>query len=275
MNGIFIPDRTCVSKFPSRFAGAAAAIGLMMYSSVANASETAFIFNTFSFLLWGALVMWMCAGFTMLEAGSVRTKNVSVICLKNIGLYAITGIAYYTIGYNLMYVDMGDFIGTFTLFYGSTENELALLAVLNGAIAGLVSITAGPDIVDHQWAIVIGGIGGLISTVGLKLLEFFKVDDGVGAIPAHLFAGIWGTIAVCIAAGGNLGVQLIGIVAIGTFVFGSSFVLWTILKAVMGVRVTQTVEELGQDLAALGIEAYPEFMYMPDHDDFGDFAKDK
>ena len=100
-----------------------------------------------------------------------------------------------------------------------------LHAVLNGAIAGLVSITAGPDIVDHQWAIVIGGIGGLISTVGLKVLEFFKVDDGVGAIPAHLFAGIWGTIAVCIAAGGNFGVQLIGIVAIGAFVFGSSFCL--------------------------------------------------
>ena len=150
-----------------------------------------------------------------------------------------------------------------------------LLAVLNGAIGGLVSITAGPDIVDHQWAIVIGGIGGLISIVGVKALLYFKVDDGVGAIPAHLFAGIWGTIAVCIAAGGNLGVQLIGIVAIGAFAFVSSFVLWTILKAVVGVRVTQNVEELGQDLAALGIEAYPEFMFMPDHDDFGDCDQDK
>ena len=107
MNGIFIQDSTtCLSKFPSRFAGAAAAFGLMMFSSVANASETAFIFNTFSFILWGVLVMWMCAGFTMLEAGSVRTKNASVICLKNIGLYAIAGLAYYTIGYNLMYVDV-------------------------------------------------------------------------------------------------------------------------------------------------------------------------
>ena len=73
-----------------------------------------------------------------------------------------------------------------------------LLAVFNGAIAGLVSITASPDIVDHQWAIVIGGIGGLISIVGVKALLYFKFDDGVGAIPAHLFAGIWGTIAVCI-----------------------------------------------------------------------------
>jgi Amt family ammonium transporter len=111
--------------------------------------------------------------------------------------------------------------------------------------------------------------------VGLKVLEFFKVDDVVGAIPAHLFAGIWGTIAVCIAAGGNLGVQLIGIAAIGAFVFGSSFVLWAILKAVMGARVTQNVEELGQDLAELGIEAYPEFMIMPDSEDFGDYDQDK
>ena len=99
-----------------------------MFSSAANASETAFIFNTFSFIFWGALVMWMCAGFTMLEAGSARTKNTSVICLKNIGLYAISGLSYYVIGYNLMYVDVGDFIGTFTLFYSSNANELALLA---------------------------------------------------------------------------------------------------------------------------------------------------
>ena len=82
----------------------------------------------FHSFFWGALVMWMCAGFTMLEAGSARTKNTSVICLKNIGLYAISGLSYYVIGYNLMYVDVGDFIGTFTLFYSSAANELALLA---------------------------------------------------------------------------------------------------------------------------------------------------
>ena len=68
--------------------------------------ETLFVFNTFSFLVWGGLVMWMAAGFTMLEAGSVRTKNASVICLKNIGLYSIAGLAYYLLGYNLMYVDV-------------------------------------------------------------------------------------------------------------------------------------------------------------------------
>ena len=71
--------------------------------------------------------MWMCAGFTMLEAGSVRTKNASVICLKNIGLYSIAGLAYFVIGYNLMYTDVGSVIGSFTLFHGSSAEEIALI----------------------------------------------------------------------------------------------------------------------------------------------------
>ena len=82
------------------------------WPSVAHAAgvdeETSFVLNTFAFLIWGALVMWMCAGFTMLESGSVRTKNASMICLKNIGLYSIAGLAYFVIGYNLMY---GETIG--------------------------------------------------------------------------------------------------------------------------------------------------------------------
>ncbi len=437
----------------------AAVVFLLASSNVyaAAEAEAGYIFNSFSFLLWGVLVMWMCAGFTMLEAGSVRTKNASVICLKNIGLYSIAGVAYFTIGYNLMYVDVGEVIGTFKLFYSSTEAELALLggdssqlqqvvegdyttmsdwffqmvfvattasiisgtlaervklwtffaftialtaflyptigawtwgggwldklgfqdfagstivhstggwaalagaiaigarrgkfrkdgtvkntppsnvpavtlgvfilwlgwfgfnggsqlamnsaadivamsivlvntnlaaaagvlvavcvsrpllgridllAVLNGAIAGLVSITAGPDITNHVWAIVIGGVGGLICTAGIMLLERLKIDDVVGAIPAHLFAGVWGTIAVCIVAGGTLWVQLVGILAIGAFVFIGSWILWTVLDKVMGFRVTETVELLGQDVAELGIEAYPEFMLMPDHDEY-------
>ena len=435
-------------------------IGFPSVASAAPDAETGFILNSFSFILWGALVMWMCAGFTMLESGSVRTKNASVICLKNIGLYAIAGLAYYTLGYNLMYVDVADFIGTFTPFYNSTVEEIALLggdaaglgtvldsgystmsdwffqmvfvattasivsgtlaervklwtffvftliltaliypvvgawtwgggwlnqmgfqdfagstivhstggwaalagavivgararkfrkdgtvkntppsnipavtlgvfilwlgwfgfnggsqlamssaldvvaisvilantnlaaaagvmvamsvsrpilgrvdllSCLNGAIAGLVAITAGPDIVAHQWAIVIGGVGGLVSTVGVKVLETLKIDDVVGAVPAHLFAGVWGTIAVCIAAGGNLSVQLIGIVSIGAFVFISSLIVWKVLDMTMKARVSLAVEDLGQDVAELGIEAYPEFVIVPDHDDTDEF----
>ena len=131
-----------------RFAVAAvlvllSAICLFVRPNIAYAAgvddETAFVFNTFSFLIWGALVMWMCAGFTMLESGSVRTKNASTICLKNIGIYSIAGLAYFIIGYNLMYVDIvGGFIGSFNLMYGSTADEIALLGGDAGATAAVV-----------------------------------------------------------------------------------------------------------------------------------------
>ena len=435
--------------------------GLILFAAATSAyaaveQELQFVFNTFSFLIWGALIMWMCAGFTMLESGSVRTKNASVICLKNIGIYSIAGLMYYFVGYNLMYTDVSGWIGSFTLLYGPSADELALLsgdenakaavidngysvmsdwffqmvfvattasiisgtmaervrlwsfflftifltgliyplvgawtwgggwlnemgfqdfagstivhstggwaalagalvvgprlgkfrpdgsvkstppsnvpivtlgvfilwlgwfgfnggsqlalggaadavamsnvlvntnlaaaagvmaaisvsrpllgridllAGLNGAIAGLVSITAGPDIVAHYWAVAIGMVGGVICVVAMKLLETWKVDDVVGAIPAHLFAGVWGTLAVCIAAGGDIMVQLTGVLAVGAFVFLTSLVLWFAIEKTIGVRVTAAVEEVGQDSAELGIESYPEFALMPDVDD--------
>ena len=97
-----------------------------------------FILNTFVFLIWGVLVMWMAAGFAMLEAGSVRSKNTSMICLKNIGVFAIAGIAYYLIGYNIMYVDVGDAIGSFRFFYNSSAAEVALLGGDEGALGAVV-----------------------------------------------------------------------------------------------------------------------------------------
>ena len=452
ISGLTAPNRKPLVA--SALAVALVAIGTTAHATVA--AEAQFVLNTFSFLICGALVMWMCAGFTMLEAGSVRTKNASMICMKNIGLYSIAGLAYYLVGYNLMYVDVGQWVGTLQFLYGPSADELSLLsgeegaksavvesgnstmsdwffqmvfvattasivsgtlaervnlwcffifvailtaviypvvgawtwgegwlnqlgfkdfagstivhstggwaalagaiivgprlgkfredgstkptppsnipavtlgvfilwlgwfgfnggsqlalastidavamsvvfantnlaaaagviaaiivsrpilgrvdllAVLNGAIAGLVSITAAPDIVDHHWAVIIGAIGGVVVVGGIKLLEILKVDDVVGAVPAHLFAGIWGTIAVCIAGGGNLGVQLAGILAIGVFVMGVSAIIWQVLKMTMGARVSSEVESLGQDAAELGIEAYPEFMLMPDQDD--------
>ena len=444
----------------ARWAGFCA-VAMTVEANATPSAETAFVLNTFAFLVWGALVMWMCAGFTMLEAGSVRTKNASVICLKNIGLYSIAGLAYYVIGYNLMYNDVGSVVGSFTLFHGSSAEEVALiggdegqaaavaesgystmsnwffqmvfvataasivsgtlaervklwsffvfvlfltafiypivgawtwgegwlyefgfkdfagstivhstggwaalagalvvgprlgkyrsdgsvkptppsnipavtlgvfilwlgwfgfnggsqlalagvldavamsnvlvntnlaaaagvmaavsvarpilgrvdlLAVLNGAIAGLVSITAGPDIVDHYWAIVIGAIGGVVCTAGIKLLETIKIDDVVGAVPAHLFAGVWGTLAVCIAGGGDFVAQIVGILAIGAFVFSVSWVIWFALDKTMSARVSSTVEQLGQDVSELGIEAYPEFAVMPDADEAAELA---
>ena len=113
----------------------------LLVPTVARAAvdeETMFVFNTFSFLIWGALVMFMCAGFTMLESGSVRTKNASMICLKNIGLYATAGLAYFIIGYNLMYVDVSSVIGSFTFLRGPSADEIALLAEEEGAVSAVV-----------------------------------------------------------------------------------------------------------------------------------------
>ena len=145
--------------------------------------------------------------------------------------------------------------------------RIDLFACLNGALAGLVSITAGPDFVDHYWAVVIGAIGGVLCTCAIKLLEIVKLDDVVGAVPAHLFAGIWGTLVVCIAVGGNILAQLAGVAAVGVFVFGTSWVLWKVMALTMGARVSRQVEELGQDAAELGIESYPEFVLMPEEFD--------
>ena len=421
--------------------------------------STQFVFNTFAFLVWGALVMWMCAGFTMLESGAVRTKNASMICLKNIGIYSIAGLAYFFIGYNIMYVDVGDVFGSFKFLYGPSVAEVALLnddesvlaevaengysvmsdwffqmvfvataasivsgaiaerikmwtfflftliltafiypivgawtwgggwlsqlgfqdfagstivhgtggwaalagvmvigprrgkfrrdgtikptppsnvlvvtlgvfilwfgwfgfnggsqlalgsvfdavsmagvivntnlaaaagvvaalavsrpllgrmdlfAGLNGAIAGLVAITAGPDITQHWLAVIIGAIGGIVCTAGIKLLEKVKLDDVVGAIPAHLMTGIWGTLAVSIAAGGQFHIQLLGVVSIGAFVFLVSWAAWKVLHMTVGLRVSRQVEQLGQDVGELGIEAYPEFVIVPEAADEDD-----
>ena len=100
--------------------------------------ETQFVFNTFAFLVWGALIMWMAAGFTMLESGAVRTKNASMICLKNIGIYSIAGLAYFLVGYNLMYVGVGDVIGTFEFFYSTSADEISLLGGNEAALAAVV-----------------------------------------------------------------------------------------------------------------------------------------
>ena len=414
-------------------------------------AETAFVFNTFMFLVCGFLVMFMAAGFCMLESGLVRTKNTAAICLKNIALYSTAGIMYYLIGYNLMYVDVSGYIGTFTLFYDAGPAELALInaddatdemvsavtdggysvmsdwyfqmvfvaatasivsgtvaervkvwpfliftvaltgfiypisaswtwgggwlaemgfsdfagstivhsvggwaalagaivlgprkgkyaadgtvhpmpganlplatlgtfilwlgwfgfnggsqlalgsaldasamsivfvntnlaaasgvivaaimtqilykkvdltMALNGALGGLVAITAGPDVQFALNAIIIGGIGAALVVIAIPMIDKLKVDDVVGAISVHLVAGIWGTLAVAIFGSGDMMVQIIGIVAIGAFTFISSLIVWFLLKAVVGVRVSEEDEVAGLDMSELGMEAYPEF----------------
>ena len=138
--------------------------------------------------------------------------------------------------------------------------KVDLTMVLNGALAGLVSITAEPLTPTLGAATLIGGVGGLIVVFAVPMLDKMKIDDVVGAIPVHLIAGIWGTLAVALTnSDASFGTQLIGIVTVGVFTFVVSWIVWTILKVTMGIRVTEEEELAGLDNAELGMEAYPEF----------------
>ena len=137
--------------------------------------------------------------------------------------------------------------------------KVDLTMVLNGALAGLVSITAEPLAPTLFGSLWIGAVGGVIVVFAIPLLDKLKIDDVVGAIPVHLCAGIWGTIAVIFYGEASLVTQLTGIVAYGVFTFVASIVLWYILKATMGIRVSEEDEINGLDMAELGMEAYPEF----------------
>ena len=138
--------------------------------------------------------------------------------------------------------------------------KVDLTMVLNGALAGLVSITAEPLTPSLGAATLIGGIGGVIVVFAVPMLDKLKIDDVVGAIPVHLIAGIWGTLAVALTnADASFGTQVTGIVIVGAFTFVVSWIVWTILKVTMGIRVTEEEELAGLDNAELGMEAYPEF----------------
>ena len=408
-------------------------------------TDSVFILNSLLFLIGGFLVFWMAAGFAMLEAGLVRSKNVTMQLTKNVALFSLAAIFYYLIGYNLMYPlgtwavegvlsgvwgtavleavgvtadaadDYGyastgsdfffqlmfcaatasivsgalaeriklwpfliftviltsiiyplqaswkwgggfldargfqDFagstvvhsvggwaaltgaiilgprlgkykdgkvnpmpgsnlalatLGTFILWLGwfgfnggsqlymdtsgnvadisrifSNTNTAAaagavaaliltqllykkpdLTMILNGALAGLVSITAEPLTPSLVSATLIGAVGGVIVVFAVPLLDRLKIDDVVGAIPVHLFAGIWGTLAVCFTnSAASFSVQLTSIVIVGAFVTVSSAVVWLVLKAMFGLRVSEEAEITGLDRSELGMEAYPEF----------------
>ncbi|MBY5972646.1 ammonium transporter [Pseudooceanicola marinus] len=137
--------------------------------------------------------------------------------------------------------------------------KVDLTMVLNGALAGLVSITAEPLAPSLGLATIIGMIGGILVVFSVPLLDKLKIDDVVGAIPVHLICGIWGTLAVVLTGTASIGDQLYGIVVIGAATVVASTVVWFILKAVMGIRVSEEDEIAGLDMAELGMEAYPEF----------------
>ncbi|MFV8835096.1 ammonium transporter [Aquisalimonas sp.] len=400
-------------------------------------TELAYALDTFYFLLSGVLVMWMAAGFSMLEAGLVRSKNTVEILTKNITLYSVAVMMYLLVGWNLMYESGGgvfpslsfflpgsephttedgfsyysDFffqvvfvatamsivsgavaermklgafllfavvmtgfiypiqglwtwgggwldqlgytdyagsaivhmagataalagvlilgarkgkytkdgkiraipggnlplatLGTFILwmgwfgFNGGSELAVAsegsanavatvfmntnfaaaagvvaalitskilfgkadLTMVLNGALGGLVSITAAPDSPAPLLAVLIGAIGGVIVVFSIIGLDKLKIDDPVGAISVHGTCGIWGVLAVLLSVPeANLGTQLIGLIAIFGFVFIASAAVWLALKFTMGIRASEEDEENGLDMLECGMEAYPEFV---------------
>jgi len=410
------------------------------------ATDTVFILNSLLFLVGGFLVFWMAAGFSMLEAGLVRSKNVTMQLTKNIALFSLATVFYYLIGYNLMYplgswamdgvlsgvwgvaileaVGVGrdsaddygyastgsdfffqlmfcaatasivsgalaeriklwpfliftvlltaviypiqaswkwgggfldgmgfqDFagstvvhsvggwaaltgaiilgprigkyakdgkvnpipgsnlalatLGVFILWLGwfgfnggsqlamgsigdvadvsrifSNTNAAAaggaiaaliltqimykkpdLTMILNGALAGLVSITAEPLAPTLGQATIIGAVGGLLVVVSVPILDKFKIDDVVGAIPVHLIAGIWGTLIVPLTnSDASFGTQLYSIIIVGLFVVITTAIVWYILKAIFGIRVDEEAEMNGLDVSELGMEAYPEF----------------
>tara|TARA_B100000676_G_C18041943_1_gene825474 strand:- start:905 stop:2044 length:1140 start_codon:yes stop_codon:yes gene_type:complete len=375
--------------------------------------------------------MWMAAGFAMLESGMVRSKNVSTICLKNVGLYSISGIMFYIVGYNLAYgIPEGGYIGSFTSFsavedmvtgysahsdwffqmvfcattvsivsgtiaerikiwpffifaailagiiypiemgwqwgggwlssigfsdfagstlvhaaggaaalagaiiigprigrfakdgsstpipassiplatlgtfilwlgwfgfnggsqlaIGTMDDAVAVSNIfvntniaacsglivamiisqilygkvdvtfaLNGALAGLVSITAEPLMPSAYSSMLIGGIGGVIAVFGTQFISSLKIDDVVGALPVHLIAGVWGTVAVAISNPDTSFItQIIGAFSVVIFVFIVSAILWSVLKITIGVRPSEEEELLGSDKNEVGIEAY-------------------
>lgn len=135
-----------------------------------------------------------------------------------------------------------------------------LTMILNGALAGLVSITAEPLTPSLGAATLIGAVGGVIVVFAVPMLDRMKIDDVVGAIPVHLLSGIWGTIAVVFTnADASLAVQIQSIIIVGAFVVITSSVMWFLLKATLGIRVEEEDEINGLDMAELGMEAYPEF----------------
>ena len=132
-----------------------------------------------------------------------------------------------------------------------------VIMMLNGALGGLVAITAEPLTPTPLMAIIIGSIGGIIVIVGTEALTKFKIDDVVGAIPVHLFAGIWGTLAVPLTnSGTSFGPQLLGTASICAFVFVVSFIVWSIMKATIGIRISEEAEKEGTDIAETGVTAY-------------------
>ena len=193
----------------------------------------------------GTFILWFgwfgFNGGSQLALGSAADASAMSIVVVNTNIAACGGVVAAIILSQLLY------------------KKIDLSIALNGAIAGLVAITAGPDLSNHFLSMIVGAIGGILCTIAIPMLDKMKIDDVVGAISAHLVAGIWGTLAVGIFGSGDFLVQLIGIVAAAVLVVPLSGVFFYILKGTVGLRVSEETEAAGVDSAELTTVAYPEF----------------
>jgi len=194
----------------------------------------------------GTFILWMgwfgFNGGSVLKLGDIASANSVAMVFLNTNTAAAGGA-------------IGALILARILF-----GKADLTMLLNGALAGLVAITAGPDTPSALGATLIGVVGGVIVVVSILTLDKLKIDDPVGAISVHGVVGLWGLLAVPLTNDGTtFGGQIAGALTIFVWVFVSSLVVWLIIKAIMGVRVTEEEEYEGVDLSECGMEAYPEF----------------
>ncbi len=194
----------------------------------------------------GTFILWMgwfgFNGGSVLKLGDMASANAVAMVFLNTNAAAAGGVIAALIVARML--------------FGKADLTMAL----NGALAGLVAITAGPDTPTPLMATIIGSIGGIIVVFSIITLDRMKIDDPVGAISVHGVVGMWGLLAVPLTNDdATFGGQIVGLLTILIWVFGASFITWMIIKAVMGVRVSEEEEFEGVDLAECGMEAYPEF----------------
>ena len=194
----------------------------------------------------GTFILWMgwfgFNGGSVLKLGDIANANSVAMVFLNTNTAAAGGaIAALALG---------------RILFGKAD----LTMLLNGALAGLVAITAEPSTPTALGATVIGAIGGLIVVISILTLDKLKIDDPVGAISVHGVVGLWGLLAVPFTNdGATFGGQIAGALTIFLWVFIASLIVWSVIKMVMGVRVSEEEEYEGVDLSECGMEAYPEF----------------
>jgi Amt family ammonium transporter len=231
--------------------GWAALIGALILGARAgkygeNGSINAMPGSSMPLATLGTFILWLgwfgFNGGSQLALGSLEDASSISVIFMNTNLAAAGGVVTALILTQILY------------------KKVDLTMCLNGALAGLVSITAEPLMPSPIMAIIIGSIGGIIVVFAVPLLDKLKIDDVVGAIPVHLLAGIWGTLAVPLTNPDiTFGSQILGIVSVGVFVSAVSAILWYVMKMTIGIRVTPEAELMGLDRSELGMDAYPEF----------------